>query len=958
MFRRSLVSLAALVIFAGSSAAADRRYAFEQIELPNGLRVISLEDDSCPIVAVQVWYHVGAKDEDPARQGFAHMFEHMMFRGTDNVGVEEHFNHIRRVGGDCNAYTSWDQTVYVQALPSNQLELVLWLEAERMTSLKIDDENFTTERKVVWEELRQGHNQPYGLVPEKLLAEIYGDKPYGWTPGGQIEHLAAATVDELGAFWDRFYVPNNAALVVVGAVKHSEVQALAKKYFGWIPRCPDPKKGVVPPCEQKEPRTITIKEEKGPLPVLGVAYRTVPESHADALPLEIAMGVVGGGESSRLYEEVVKDKKIAQAAMAGAFGFEGDGIAGAGGALLPMTTKKKELMTAVRAHLKKICDEPITQEELDKMKNQMRRSEIEGALTVENKASLLGQYAVLYGDAERINRRLEEIDAVKVEDVQRVAKKYLTPKRRISISVEPVAGGLGALFGGKEEKLPDEAASKPAENHVAKRTGPKAEAKRPEDFPVTAPSKGPLDKIPETPFTEKTLANGLKVVVVENHEVPMVWGMLGFKSGSWTEEKPGVASTAMSLLTQGTKTRDSKQLAKTLETNAIELGGSASMDTASLSWSAMLPQLDLAMELLVDVLQNPTFPKDEFEIMQSQQRMGLLVSSKEPSYLAEREMRRRMFGDHPYARTSQGELEDLDKVKVDDLKAWWGKHLRPDNAVVYIAGDITADKAFKLVEKHLGSWKAAGKYEPPALAKIPEKQKTCIYLVDQPGSTQSQIRVGHLGLTRRDAGYFVSRVLGDIFGGSFNSRLNKAIRVEKGLTYGAGGGFMPSRFAGTFRVNTFTKTESTAEAVQTILDEIKKIRTEPVTAEELSDTQAYIVGSFAGDRETPMSVVRDLWMIETQQLPKDYLQKYLAGIRSTTADSTLDAAKKLIDPDRFIIVVVGAADKVKESLEKIAPVTVVGKATSEDGDKEAKGEQGEKAAKDVKADDEGDPEEE
>ena len=195
--KRLALCVALVLAFASATLAGDRRYPFEQIKLDNGLTVISLEDFSCPIVAVQLWYHVGAKDEDPERQGFAHMFEHMMFRGTDRLGPEEHFNYIRRVGGDCNAYTSWDQTVYVQALPSNQLELVFWLEVERMAFLKIDDENFATERKVVCEEIRQGHNQPYGRLPEKLLAEIYDNKPYGWTPGGQIEHLRAATADEL-----------------------------------------------------------------------------------------------------------------------------------------------------------------------------------------------------------------------------------------------------------------------------------------------------------------------------------------------------------------------------------------------------------------------------------------------------------------------------------------------------------------------------------------------------------------------------------------------------------------------------------------------------------------------------------------------------------------------------------------------------------------------------------------
>lgn len=928
--KRLCLAVSCILACASLAVAGDRPYPFEQIQLDNGLKVISLEDFSCPIIAVQVWYHVGSKDEDPKRQGFAHMFEHMMFRGTDRLGPEEHFDQIRRVGGDCNAYTAFDQTVYVQTLPGNQLELVLWLEAERMVFLKIDDENFFTERKVVCEELRQGHNQPYGRVPERLLAEIYGDKPYGWTPGGQIEHLLEAKVDELGVFWDRFYVPNNAVLVVVGAVEHAEVQTLAKKYFGWIPRCPDPERTDVPPGDQKEPKTITLQEDKGPLPVLGVLYRTVPKNHPDALPLEVLMGVLGGGESSRLYLDAVKEQKIAQMAMATAFSMEGDGLAGAGGALLPMTGKQKALMQTIKRQIKKITDEPISPAELDKMKNQLRRQEIEGAVTVARKAGLLGRYAVIYGDAERINRRLAEIDAITVADVQRVAKKYLKKDRRISISIEPSVGGIvGGLLGGKEEAGPELPATRTGENRVAPRTGPKAEAQRPDDFPAKPPAAGMLDVLPNTVHHDKLLSNGLKTVVVENHEVPMVWLMLGLKSGSWTEDQPGVADRTMDMLTKGTKTRTAKQLAEQLESNAIELSGSTGMDTASISLSAMLPQLDLAMELFADVLRNPTFPKDEFDILQQQARMGLMVQTKTPQYLADRELRRQLYGDHPYSRTSSGELEDLDNLKIDDLQAWWSKNLRPDNAVLYVAGDITPDAAYKLAEKSLAAWKAKGKFEPPELGELPAKQKTHIYIVDQPGSTQSQIRAGHLGIKRDHPRYIVSRVLSDIFGGSFNSRLNKAIRVEKGLTYGAHGGLTPRRFSGSFNVSTFTKTESTAEAVQVILDEIGKIRSAPPEEQELSDTKKYITGSFAGDRETPMSVVGDLWMIETQNLPKDYLQRMLAGVKAAEGPQIMETAKELIAPDHLVFVVVGEASKIKASLEKIAPVTVIGPAAEE-----------------------------
>jgi zinc protease len=931
--KRAAFSIVVVLSFASVLVAGERRYAFEQIKLDNGLTIISLEDFSCPIVAVQVWYHVGSKDEDPERQGFAHMFEHMMFRGTDRLGTEEHFKFVRRAGGDCNAYTSFDQTVYVNDLPSNQLELALWLESERMAFLKIDQDGFNTEEKVVEEERRMGLNRPYGTVLEKLLAEVYKHHPYRWSTIGNIPHLREATIDELQGFWDKFYVPNNATLVVVGAAKHAEVQALAKKYFGWIPRCPEPPRITIKEPEQKETKSVTIPEDKGPLPILGVLYRTVPNSHPDQVALDVLMGVLGGGESSRLYVEAVKEKKIAQVAMAGAFGLEQDGLAGAGGVLLPVVGKKKELMQTIKRHVKRITDEPISEAELSKMKNQMRRGEIQGALTISGKASQLGQYAVLWGDAEEINRRIDEIDAVKIDDVQRVAKKYLKKEHRLSVLIEPSVGGMiKSMFGsGYDEGTAAEKsttqASQAAENRVAKRTGPKAAAVRPETFPEKPPVAKLLEDIPETPYSEKTLPNGLKVVAVSNYEVPMVWTRLGIKSGAWTEEKPGMAVATMGMLTKGTKTRNAKQLAETLESNAIELNGSADMDTAMVYASAMLPQLDLAMQLLVDVIQNPTFPQDEFDILQQQRKMGLMVQVKTPEYLAERELRQRMFGKHPYARTEDGEMEDLDKVKTDDLKAWWARHLRPDNAVMYVAGDIKADKAFELVEKHLGGWKVEGEFEPPTLPPVPEKQKTHIYIVDRPGSVQSQIRIGHLGITRQDRGYFVSRVLGQIFGGSFNSRLNKAIRVEKGLTYGAGGGFGPRRFAGTFRASTFTKTPSTAEAVRVILNEIDKIRSEAVTPEELSDTKTYITGSFPGDRETPMAVIGDLWMIETQGLPKDHLRQYLAGVKAATDEGVIATAKRLMDPEHLIIVVVGEAEKIKADLEKIAPVTVVGSGT-------------------------------
>ncbi len=235
LWKFTAIALLAGVTTQSTLADDEKRFDYQSMTLDNGLQVISLEDFSCPIVAVHLWYHVGSKDEDPERQGFAHMFEHMMFRGTDRLGSTDHFDFIRQTGGTCNAYTTFDQTVYTQTLPANQLNLALWLEAERMSMLKIDQDAFDTERKVVEEERRMGINRPYGKLLEKVLPHIFPDHPYRWSTIGSIPHLRSASVPELREFWTKYYVPNNATLVVVGAVKHGEVQQLAQRNFGWIP---------------------------------------------------------------------------------------------------------------------------------------------------------------------------------------------------------------------------------------------------------------------------------------------------------------------------------------------------------------------------------------------------------------------------------------------------------------------------------------------------------------------------------------------------------------------------------------------------------------------------------------------------------------------------------------------------------------------------------------------------
>jgi zinc protease len=924
MQRVACLTLLILSLLAPRAAAQAVKLDYVTKTLPNGLKVVVLEDHSTPVVAVQVWYHVGSKNEDPQRQGFAHMFEHMMFKGTDRLGPKEHFELLRKTGGDCNAYTSFDQTVYVNKVPSNQLELALFLEAERMAFLRVDDDSFYTERAVVEEERRMGINAPYGTVLERVLPTIFKSGAYRWSTIGQIPHLRKASIDELMRFWEMYYVPNNATLVIVGDVKADEAIAMADRLFSWIPAGDGTRPAVTAEPPQTQMQEIAISEPKGPITLAAFAYRGVPMADTDAAAMEVLTEVLGGGQSSRLNMELVKNKEIAIGAAAGALALELDGIVGAGAAVAPFGDKD-EVFKALREQIDKIKAEPITADELTKAKAELLKGMVAGAMTVESKAQLLGTYAMLYNDLSRVNKRADEVNAVTVEDVQRVAKKYLVDERLTKITVEHSFGEmLKNLIKGKDDEGSDPAA-KPTENRIAERRGPKAHAVRPASFPTTAPVQPLLEDFPKIAREEKTLSNGLKVVVVPNDEVPLVTMTLGLKYGAFAEdpEKAGVASLAAEMITQGTENFTSDALDRELETHAISLGGGVSMDVGSVTASCLKDETDRAVKLLAEVVRRPTFPQKDFDRTKKQTLAGLAVSTATPAYLADREFRARLFAGHPYARQSTGEPGDVKKLAPADLKQWWTTFVRPDSAVLYIAGDITPAAGFALAEKYLGDWTTDAALPQVELPPVPQRSPTVVYLVDKPGQVQSQIRVGQIGMTRDNPDYQPSRLVTQIFGGAFGSRLNESLRVKKGLTYGVGGGFSAQRFAGTFQISTFSKTESTTDAVRGIMEEVQNLQSIPASDEELSTSKGSIIGSFAGDRETPQATIGDLWLIEYCGLPQDYLQQSLAKVSHTGIEDVSRVAMSQVDPTKMTVVVVGDAKRVKEELSKIAPLIIV-----------------------------------
>lgn len=909
------------------SASDEKLFDYEQTTLDNGLEVITLEDFSTPIVAVQVWYGVGSKDERSDRQGYAHMFEHMMFKGTDRVSETDFFNLLRKVGGTNNAYTSFDQTVYHETLPSEQIDLALWLEAERMSFLRIDQQAFDTERNVVEEELRMRENQPYGNVFKKMAAAIFKEHPYRWTPIGNLANLRATSVSELRQFWMDYYLPNNATVIIVGAIEHKKAQSLAKEYFGWIPAGPEPKAVAIkePPLTQSE--TIVIDDENAPAGQVTLAWRTVPTGTRDETVLDFVSQILGSGNSSRIYRTLVAESQIAVAAGTGTYNLQQDGLFMAEATLPPTSDNYDQAIEALKAQIEKVRQEGVTPEELEKARNQLLKQVITSNLEIESKASMLGRAAVTMGDIRKVNTIIDEIRSVTTQDVQQAAMQYLDTKVVYHFIIKQHQGMAAA-------SKDDEAALITAQPELQAPAPGRTGVKRPDAFPAKPPIAKTTTRGFDLEFEEARLDNGLTIKVVPNHEVPFVSVMLGLTNGAWTESKPATATMTLQMLTKGTQRHTEAQLAQALEQYGISLGGSADMDTSSIGMNSLTEHLDRGMGLLAEVVLTPTFDKEEFAKLVKQQVTGLQIQEQDPEYLAGKTFNEILFNGHPYGRPAQGTPQDVERLTPEDLTLWWSKFARPDQATLIFAGDIDKKQAVDMAKRYLGSWKTDLVETSIVLADIPEQSPTTIYLVDRPGSAQAQIQAGQLGLTRHNQpDYFISLIAGNYFGGSFHSRLNESIRVKRGLSYGAFGGFQPMAMAGTFVISTFTKNASAAETVKVIIEQVKEFETVPPTDEEFFDTRSYFLGSFARNRETPQDIARDLWMLESQRLGNDYFKRLFKTMNKMEQHDCLELAKRTADPERLTIVVIGDANQLEESLTKIAPVEVIRteKSASADG---------------------------
>lgn len=900
-----------LVLAAATSLQAASTIEFTQETLPNGLKVIYAPLHQAPVVHVRLFYHVGSRNERPDRQGFAHMFEHMMFRGSEHVAPEEHMRLIRIVGGTCNAFTTFDQTVYLNTVPANQLELPLYLEADRMASFKVSDNIYQIERKVVGEEARLRENKPYGTVYEEFLKNAFTTHSYQWTAIGKMDHLAVAQSSELQEFFNHYYVPNNAILVIAGDFDPAATKDLVHKYFSWIPRGADVDTSVPQEPEQKEARRAEIVKSV-PLSVLLKGWHVPGYAAADRPALSLLSTILAAGSSSRLDRQLVNnadplcsdvDANVGQMEDPSLFSINATALAGK-----PMDTIESTILAAISD----VQANGVTEEELAKAKTLHRVGTIRSRDTAEALATQLGTQALMAGDPNRVNTLEDRYQAVTVADIRAVAQKYLRPENSTTLLVKPGSHANAINYG--------EAAAAPVKPAEPKPVSPK---------PVTFPS----DWQPKAPINQKQLAAhydkgtemtvaGVKVIVMKDSRLPIVNWDLTIRGGSdgEPEGKDGLGSLTAALMRRGAGDMNYKQLSQELESRGIAISVSDGGDHTKIAGMSTTDQVDYMMDIATKIFREPTFPADEFAKLKAQTLSGLRVSKDTPNNVASEELMAALYPDSPQGRTAT--VASVSSVTLDDVKNYYKTTFRPEGAFLLISGDVTEASAKALAEKLLANWPAGAppvaEYKP---AKAPPHRR--IILVDRPNSKQATIRIGIPAYDLRSPEKFAGSVGSQILSAGIDSRLGRYVRAQKGLAYGVTGNFSATRHGGTFTAGTDTAIRSTGAAIEAILKVLNDVCTDTVTDEELSQTKSRVAGSMVLATQTVGQLAGLRSQIILNDYPLDYYDVYPSRIAAVNAEQIRDVMKKYVLPDHLVIVVVAPADAVKAQLEPLGEVEVL-----------------------------------
>jgi zinc protease len=892
---------------------------YEKYVLPNGLMVIVHEDHSDPIVHVDVTYHVGSAREEIGKSGFAHFFEHMMFQGSDNVGDEQHFKIVTESGGTLNGTTNRDRTNYFETVPSNQLEKMLWLEADRMGFLldAVTQKKFEIQRATVKNERGQNYdNRPYGLVGETIARNLYPyGHPYSWLTIGYIEDLNRVNVNDLKNFFLRWYGPNNATVTVGGDVKAADVVKLVEKYFGSIPKGPEVQNMKLPAPVVTSDRYATLVDNYARLPQLVITYPTVPSYHPDEPALDCLAEILGQGKNSIFYQQIVKDQKALNAVafnstteLAGEFRLN----------LTPapnvsLAESKKLIDNAIKAFEAR----GVTDEDIEKFKGSVQAQLIYSLQSVSGKVSQLAAYQTFTGNPNRIGKELEAYNKVTKADVMRVYNTYVKGKSSVILSV---------VTKGNESNIVA------PENYTVNKDGYKAPdygynglkyTKPTDNFDRTKlPGNGPNPVVKVPGFWRKDIDKGIRVIGTESKELPIVTLSVTVPGGhllmAKDTSKTGLPRIFASMMNEDTKTYTAEQLQAELQKLGSSINVTSSLDGITFNVQALTKNFDKTIALLEERMLRPKFTPEAFARIQKQTIEGFKQRKSQPAIIASELYTKLNYGgDNILGLNDVGSEYTVKNLTLKDVEDYYSNYITSTDVDVVVVGDVKQatilgklDFLKKLPAKDV-------KLATPA--KAPAIDKTRIYIVDVPKAAQTEFRVGYVTGLKYDATgeYYKTGLMNYALGGAFNSRINLNLREDKGWTYGARSGFSGDKYSGEFVFSAGIKAAATDSALVEVLNELNTYAKSGIQDSELLFMRSAIGQRDALRYETGFQKTAFIANILRYNLPGNFVEQQSKIVSTISKDELNKLAKQWIDTSKMNILLVGDKTTILPGLKRL-----------------------------------------
>jgi zinc protease len=868
-----------------------------------------------------VQYHVGSNREQPGRTGFAHLFEHMMFQSSQHVAEDQFFAKIQSAGGTLNGGTSSDATTYYEVVPKNALEMSLWLESDRMGYLlpTVTYQAFLNQQDVVQNEKRQRvDNVPYGHTGYVLDKLMYPpDHPYHWQVIGSFEDLARATIPDIHQFFQTWYGPDNATLVVAGDFDVATAKRWVEKYFGEIPSRgarPDP---AAQPVTLSGTKRVYHEDNFARSPELNMAFPTVEDYHDDAYALQYLGLLLSDGRSAPLYKVIVEERKLAPQAAAFSSTREITGTFRFRVRAFP-TVSLTDVEKAIFDAMQRFETEKFTDDDLARIRARVETGFYNALSSVLGKSFQLATYNEYAGSPGYLTTDLRRILAVTADDVWRVYNAYLKDKPYVITSFVPK---------GKVEQVAENSERFPVQEESIAGAGVTArEADSSHDIgPLPSsfdrsvePAKAapPALAIPET--WSHTYKNGLKIYGIRHAELPLVNFSLTLRGGLLLDDpaRVGAANLMTDIMMEGTKRKTPVELERAIDNLGANINMFTGREAISIQANALASQLPDVYALFEEILLEPRWDETEFARLKRETIEGINRSRVSPAAVASNAFNRLAYGDgHIFSNPTSGDPETVESLTIDDLKRFYEKNYSPAVAHITIVGDVTKEDAIRLFQPLERKW-AGGQVAMPAYQLPTPPTGPRLYFVDIPGARQSEIRIGHLGLPETDPDYYAATVMNYKLGGAFNGRVNMILREEKGFTYGARTFFSGGAQPGTFVASAGVRANSTAESVRIFRDEISKYR-EGIPQEDLDFTKGALIQSNARRFETLGALGGMLNDMATYGWPADYIRRQEQVVRDMTLEQHRALAGRLIHPDRLIYLVVGDAATQLEPLRDL-----------------------------------------